>query len=973
MQNLLKFKTLNIWKIKNLFFYWFVKLKRLNFEKNLILNKLPILKIFKILIKNFSNNTSYYIKRMIYNRTFQKFHYKLIYLQYFWCFFFLSRKLFPFSWKRKIVWSLLWLWNNGKMKKKISQLRFFFLKDFVLKKKKRYNKMLYYFLTKQSYNSWINLYHLNLYKFKKKIFYWITKKYYFLKKNLTKLKLYNSFVLKKTKNSNKYNTNFFMKKILSRSISTWFNSLFLNIWFFKKLNKFKKHFKFIPIKKDSFWWIFRFENLFVFENLLFWKSIINLSENVFSFTSENLIFPYKLKSLLNFLEKRNLVVTKFSCIDSTEFYPDTFSFIYNKGGFGSIRTTFFEKIFNSFKIFFNFNISFFERTLIYRYYDTYLQQSVFFPKKIWNEFFNLLTKIYKNKMTNWHISVNLEWLYLNLQIFDSLFYLFFKFSIVKLLILNTKNWNSISHCYEKYPLYPWKNWSFLPFESISSIKKRKIFNSKIKINIILKKKYLFDTIFFFKSFSKKSIFQKKTRKSVFFSSKYFTIHRYPTPVSFLKNSVLWRFFFMKSYTKIWWAKFWRNWGDEKISYDVLTNLQVTFWPSFFFLKSTTEKLLNYAFYFWNGLNSLNLVWNFSVNYFGKVKFTTFPNKLIFVGKKWFDWDRRIDDSFAEYWWNDLFFSFFSFLSWTYLLNYMVQFGHTKSTYNTTYKNFLIMVYNKRFILNLLTIQLNLKWNLWLLFKMFYLGGSICLVSSFNILIEGLVSLYGAYSKQPYTRYLWVNGLVSNFDKIFKSIKVKISKAYSGKNFFSKKSIRRLMRLWFCSKGILNNLSIDISFFPSVRTSYWIFLESCARFYPTVTINNTAAFVVPTFLDYYMVSNDYSLLSLSFYINLLLLSFKKAKLLWKLEFSIYPQKLISEFTKYQLLTTRSVLKLNELKRQFWKIYKFFWNPKFLFLDFTWNNLSLFFKYYLFFWTKVLFESKKHVYWRYLFYFYFWNKI
>jgi hypothetical protein len=47
--------------------------------------------------------------------------------------------------------------------------------------------------------------------------------------------------------------------------------------------------------------------------------------------------------------------------------------------------------------------------------------------------------------------------------------------------------------------------------------------------------------------------------------------------------------------------------------------------------------------------------------------------------------------------------------------------------------------------------------------MFYLGGSICLVSSFNLLIEGLVSLYGAYSKQPYTRYLWVNGLVSNFD------------------------------------------------------------------------------------------------------------------------------------------------------------------------------------------------------------------
>jgi hypothetical protein len=85
-------------------------------------------------------------------------------------------------------------------------------------------------------------------------------------------------------------------------------------------------------------------------------------------------------------------------------------------------------------------------------------------------------------------------------------------------------------------------------------------------------------------------------------------------------------------------------------------------------------------------------------------------------------------------------------------------------------------------------------------------------------------------------------------------------------------------LWFCSKGIFSNLSIDLTFFPSVRTSYWIFLENCARFYPTVTINNTASFVTTELLDYFSVANDYSLLSLSFYINLLLISFKKSKLL-----------------------------------------------------------------------------------------------
>ena len=54
-----------------------------------------------------------------------------------------------------------------------------------------------------------------------------------------------------------------------------------------------------------------------------------------------------------------------------------------------------------------------------------------------------------------------------------------------------------------------------------------------------------------------------------------------------------------------------------------------------------------------------------------------------------------------------------------------------------------MVYNERFIINLLTSQLNLKWNFRLMFKMFYLGGFVCLVGAFNILLEGLVNIYGA--------------------------------------------------------------------------------------------------------------------------------------------------------------------------------------------------------------------------------------
>ena len=297
---------------------------------------------------------------------------------------------------------------------------------------------------------------------------------------------------------------------------------------------------------------------------------------------------------------------------------------------------------------------------------------------------------------------------------------------------------------------------------------------------------------------------------------------------------------------------------------------------------------------------------------------------------------------------------------------MLQFGHTWSMFNTTYKHFIVMIYNRWFIINLLSAQINLKWNLWTIFKMFYMGGFICLVSSFNVLLEGLISLYGAYSKQPYTRYLWVNGLVSNFDKVFWSFWVRIMKAYSAKLFFSKKSIWRLMHLWFCSKGILNNLSVDISFLPSVWTSHWVFLEHCAWFYPTIGVNNTSAFVSPPFLDYYLVANDYSLLTLSFYINLVLISFKKSKFMWKLEFSVYPQKLISEIWKFQLLPTWSYFSVAEIHRQYWKTFGHFKKIKFMFLEWNWDVLAYYFKYFFFIWWKFT-EARAHqIFWWYFYF-------
>jgi hypothetical protein len=109
--------------------------------------------------------------------------------------------------------------------------------------------------------------------------------------------------------------------------------------------------------------------------------------------------------------------------------------------------------------------------------------------------------LYKNEKIYNNETNSLNFI-LNLKIFDKLFYFFFRFSIAKMLILQTKNWNLISHCYEKFPLYPRKNWSFLNFYSPSYIKKMNKKNNLLKSNIYLNKKYYYDNIFFFKSFSK---------------------------------------------------------------------------------------------------------------------------------------------------------------------------------------------------------------------------------------------------------------------------------------------------------------------------------------------------------------------------------------------------------------------------------------------------------------------------------------
>jgi len=53
-------------------------------------------------------------------------------------------------------------------------------------------------------------------------------------------------------------------------------------------------------------------------------------------------------------------------------------------------------------------------------------------------------------------------------------------------------------------------------------------------------------------------------------------------------------------------------------------------------------------------------------------------------------------------------SFFSFLTRSYLLHNMLHLGNSKKTLNFSYKDYLLLLYNNNFIINLITLQISLK-------------------------------------------------------------------------------------------------------------------------------------------------------------------------------------------------------------------------------------------------------------------------
>jgi len=152
-----------------------------------------------------------------------------------------------------------------------------------------------------------------------------------------------------------------------------------------------------------------------------------------------------------------------------------------------------------------------------------------------------------------------------------------------------------------------------------------------------------------------------------------------------------------------------------------------------------------------------------------------------------------------------------------------------------------------------------------------------------------------------------------------------------------------MKLWFCLKGLFQNLTIDISFFPSLMNSSWVFLEACAKFYPTITTSNTSTFLPTVYLEYTTVANDYSLLSLSLYINILLILFKRSKLIRQAEFSVYPQKLLTLCYPYKIIPFDVNLKNFQLIRESKITLSFITRSRHIFFEYDKDFLSNIFIY------------------------------
>jgi ribosomal protein S2 len=948
-------------KVKKTYFYKFIKLKRSSLLRK-SLNNLQIgilLKLFFIEKNNF-NKLNYKIKRDLFWIKGYIYHKKTKFIKNLNFFLFFNKRFFPRIESKRFLKKLFRFKRTKFLKSKLKKINFFFFKNLIIGSEKKIDKWNLYYLSKNAIFSQVSVFRKNFYYFSRRI---LSLKSKFFFSSQINNKIFESIHI------------FWKNKIrfLSKYLSEKFKKILLSDVIFKKINKFKKKIFTLEFKIPSFFKIFSLEFYVPYQILYFRKSIIKFNN------SKYVVLPTKNLIIKNLKIINNFILSKFEKIglDKADFVNLIFKEKRDLGfGFKFFNLKRLEKVLIPVILFFDQYEWSEILSPLYFYVDTFLIKKKFLPFNLKKLLERLLKQAYKIKifdpfekeedLYNNKIMTLIFYKYLS-----EIFSLIFTFSPGEITFLNSLQWKYLFNNQLDWVTLKGKNWDLLGYYSADYIKKK-----RYKYKPIFTKKTLnnYKSNFFYFNFFLKPKKQNFERKKLFDIAIYkpesqdITLYLAKTyfAVNFIWNQVYWRMFYMWGQVKTKWFKNKMNFGGVKVIFESYFNLQNKFWSEFYSSKSYSERLLIYGFNFREGQLDFSLDWNFLVSYKGNLDFKLKRTKSIFLGDKKLIQSKANQGFFSTMRHNSFFYSFFSFLNRAYLLEYYLQFGHNKSNYNTSYKDYLIMIYNEWFIINLLASQLNLKRNFRLMFKMFYLGGFVCLVGAFNILLEGLVNIYGAYSSQPYTRFIWVNGLFSNFDKIFWSMQIKVADAYSGWVFFSRKMVRKLIRLWFCMKGILRNLSIDISFFPSLYKSSWVFLEACAKFYPTITTSNTETFLPTVYLEYTTVANDYSLLSLSLYINLLLILFKRTKFLRQIEFSVYPQKLIGLTYPYKIFSYYLNLKNYRIMRQFKIVMNFIKKCWFMFFEVSKNKLTEVYKYLFIFRKQALHVHWKQNFWKLLYY-------
>ncbi len=717
-------------KFTKTYFYKFIKLKRSN-RSTIILNNLHsalLLNLF-FLEKNKFKNLKKNLKDSFFKTKLWIFHKKTTFIRNMDFYYYYNNNYMPIINNWRFIRRTFWYIPKHLTKLKLKKINSFLYRTQVYNKQPKINKREFYYLAKDAIFSKVSILRRSLYFLKKKFFSLRSRIYY---SNIAIKK----FFFKKNKK-----LSFNWLSWLSRSLSNNFKKILLSNNLLKRIRKFKKKIYTLEFKIPSFYDIHNYEFYTPYQVLYFRKSIINFTNIKYVVLPTKNLMINNLEIIKKFLLKKFLKMG----LKNINFINLTFNDKYNYGyGFKFFNLKRLEKVIIPVILFFKQYKRSYLLELIYFYIDTFLLKKKFLPSNLrkllkWlikqghdvkddildenydiifdgetisntynkkQEYLNDLSdeEIEKLKKNEYDDKLMTLVFY---KFLSEIFNLIFTFSPGEITFLDSKPWKHIfDYQLEQLTLHG-KNWEFLNYYSWEFIGKKKY---RYKPIIYKTNKFLFKQEFFYFNFFLK---QKKATleannlinlqaKKPQYQNLYNYLAKNYFPSDFIWSQIFWRMFYMRVLVKTRWFKNRAEFGKVKVTYDSFLNLQNKFWPEFFFSKTHSERVLIYGFTFWNGQCDFNLDWNFLVSYKGDLNFWLKRKKPVYINNKKLFWEKIVLGYFSTMRHNQFFSSFFSFLNWSYLLEYYLQFGHTKSNYNTSYKDYLIMVYNERFIINLLT-------------------------------------------------------------------------------------------------------------------------------------------------------------------------------------------------------------------------------------------------------------------------------